>query len=100
MTTYRPTTSVNTPTIASSTTAMAANPQRIAWTIVNCGTSTLYVLMGSGASATVFHVPLKAGTGTDDGTGGSVGQEQGVIYQGIISVSGNSPRYTVTEYGF
>lgn len=96
----QPTTSVNTPSIQSSTTAMSANPQRIAWTIQNCGTNTLYVLMGLGASSTVFHVALKAGTGNDDGTGGSVGQETGVIFQGLISVAGASPRYTVTEYGF
>lgn len=96
----RPTTSINVPTIQSSATALAANPYRIGWSISNCGTNALYVLMGSGASTTVFHVPLKAGTGNDDGSGGSVGQETGVIFTGIITVAGTSPRYTVTEFGF
>lgn len=89
---------VNTPTIQSSATALASNTARVGWTIVNCGTNVLYVLMGSGASTTVFHVPCKAGTGNDDGTGGSVGQETGVIYTGIITIAGTSPRYTVVEF--
>ncbi len=91
------TTDSNTPSIASSTTALAANPKRIAWLIQNLGTNTLFVRLGSGASSTVFHTVLKAGTGNDDGTGGSVGQEVGVIYTGIISIAGTSPRYTVLE---
>lgn len=93
-----PTQNANTPTIQSSATALAANTARIGWTIVNCGTNTLYVLMGSGASTSVFHIPLKAGTGNDDGSGGSCGQETGVIYNGIITIAGSSPRYTVVEF--
>lgn len=89
---------VNTPSIASAATALASNTARTGWTIQNCGTNTLYVLMGSGASSTVFHTALKAGTGNDDGSGGSVGQEQGVVYTGIITVGGSSPRYTVVEF--
>lgn len=92
------TTNVNTPTIQSSATVLASNTARTGWSIVNLGTNALYVLMGSGASTTVFHIPLKAGTINDDGTGGSVGQEQGVVYTGIITVAGTSPRYVVTEF--
>ncbi len=93
-----PTTDINTPAIISSSTALAANSKRIGWTIVNCGTNVLYVRMGTGASTSVFHIPLKAGTGNDDGTGGSCGQEQGVIYTGPITIAGSSPRYVVTEF--
>ena len=93
-----PTTASNTPSIASSTTALSdSNGRRIAWNIQNLGQNVLYVLLGAGASSTVFHVALKAATSNDDGTGGTVGQENGVIYTGIISVSGTSPRYTVLE---
>ena len=87
----------NTPSIASSTTALAFNPARVSWNIQNLGQNVLYVLLGAGASTTVFHVALKGGTSNDDGTGGTVGQETGVIYSGIISVAGTSPRYTVLE---
>jgi hypothetical protein len=82
----------------SASTALAANPARVGWTIVNLGTNPLYVLMGSGASTSVFHIVCKAGTGNDDGTGGSVGQETGVIYTGVITIAGTSPRYTVVEF--
>lgn len=94
------TTSINTPTIASSTTALASNQYRVGWFIQNLGTNPLYVLMGGTASTSVFHIVLKGGTSNDDGTGGSVGQEQGVIYTGLITIAGTSPRYTVTEFGF
>lgn len=94
----RPTQNVNIPTIQSSATALASNTSRIGWSIVNLGTNPLYVLMGSGASTSVFHIPLKASTVQDDGTGGSCGQETGVIYSGIITVAGTSPRYVVVEF--
>jgi len=87
----------NTPSIASAATALAANTARIGWSIQNLGQNVLYVLLGSGASSTVFHVALKAGTANDDGTGGSVSQEVGSVYNGIITVAGTSPRYTVLE---
>lgn len=92
------TTEVNTPSIASSTTALASNTARTGWTIQNLGTNPLFVLMGTGASTTVFHTVLKAATSNDDGTGGSVGQEQGVVYTGIITIAGSSPRYTIVEF--
>ena len=87
----------NTPSIQSSATALAANPARITFSIQNLGQNILYVLLGSGATSSVFHFALKAGTSNDDGTGGSVSMESGVVYDGIITVAGTSPRYTVLE---
>jgi hypothetical protein len=92
------TTNTNTPSIASSTTALASNTARTGWYIQNLGTNALYVLMGSGASTSIFHAVLKAGSGNDDGSGGSIGQETGVVYTGIITIAGTSPRYCVTEF--
>lgn len=65
--------------------------------IQNLGTNPLFVLLGTGASTSVFHVVLKAGTGNDDGTGGSFAMETTVIYTGLVTVAGTSPRYVVTE---
>lgn len=87
----------NTPSIASAATAIAANPNRAGWMIQNLGTNTLFVLLGSGASTTVFHVVLKAGTGNDDGLGGLVSQFNGTVYTGVITIAGTTPRYTATE---
>lgn len=91
------TTASNTPSIASATTALAANTGRLGFSIQNLGTNALFVLLGTGASSTVFHTVLKAGTGTDDGTGGVYSMEAGVVYTGVVTISGSSPRYTVTE---
>ncbi len=87
----------NTPAIIATATALAANPARLAWSIQNLGTNALYVLRGSGASTSVFHTVLKAGTGNDDGSGGVISEEAGTVYTGIITVAGSSPRYVVTE---
>ncbi len=87
----------NTPSIASDTTALAANANRSSWSIQNLGTNTLYVRLGADASTSVFHYALKAGSVNDDGTGGSISPEGSVIYTGIITVAGTSPRYTVVE---
>jgi hypothetical protein len=87
----------NTPSIQTSATALAANPARIAFMIQNLSTNPLFVLMGSGASTSVFHVVLKGSTVANDGTGGSFAMEAGAIYNGIITVAGTSPSYTVTE---
>jgi hypothetical protein len=93
-----PTTASNTPSIASSTTALADSAgRRISWSIQNLGTNALFVLRGAGASTTVFHQVLKGGTGNDDGSGGFMSEEAGVIYTGIITIAGTSPRYTVME---
>lgn len=93
----RQTSKSNTPAIISTATAIAANTARIGWMIQNLGQNVLYVLLGSGASTTVFHVALKAGSANDDGLGGVVEQTEGVVYTGIITVAGTSPRYTTLE---
>jgi hypothetical protein len=87
----------NTPTIASAATALAANTARLGWSIQNSGTNALYVLLGSGATTSVFHYVLKAGAGNDDGSGGSVTQTAGTVYNGIITIAGTSPRYVALE---
>lgn len=87
----------NTPTIASAATALAANANRLGWGIQNLGQNPLFVLLGAGASATVFHKVLKAGSANDDGLGGSWDDAEGVVWRGIVSIAGTSPRYTVFE---
>lgn len=87
----------NTPEILGTATAIAENGSRSAWNIQNLGTNTLYVLLGSGATTSVFHFALKAGSVDDDGTGGSVSQTSGVVFTGIVTVAGTTPRYTVME---
>jgi hypothetical protein len=87
----------NTPSIASSTTAMAANSHRSSFTIQNLGTNTLYVRLADGATTSIFHFALKAGSVNDDGTGGSISQSESVVYTGIVSIAGVSPRYVVLE---
>jgi len=91
---------INTPAILSPTTGdtvIASNPARIMWMIQNLGQNPLFVKLGAGATTSVFHVVLKAGTANDDGTGGSTAMEAGTIYNGAISVAGTSPRCVVTE---
>jgi hypothetical protein len=89
--------SSNTPAISNAATALAANSQRGAFMIQNLGTNPLFVLLGTGATSSVFHVVLKAGTGNDDGSGGSFAMEGVAMYTGIVTVAGTSPRYTVAE---
>ena len=92
-----PTLDSNTPSIASAATALAENTDRIGFSIQNLGTNPLFVLLGSGASTTVFHIILKAGTASDDGLGGILTMTEGIIYTGIITIHGTTPRYTVLE---
>lgn len=91
------TNSTNTPSIASSTTALAANSTRTQWNIQNLGQNPLFVRLGASASTSVFHIVLKGGTANDDGTGGIAFQDTGAVYCGVISIAGTSPRYTVLE---
>lgn len=91
--------SANTPSIQSAATALASNKERIGWSIQNLGTNPLFVLLGSGATTSVFHQVLKGGSGNDDGLGGTLGETAGTIYTGIITIAGSSPRYTVLEHG-
>src|SRR5438093_1306465 len=87
----------NTPSIASAATAIAANAARAAWSIQNLGQNPLFVRFADSASSTVFHIVLKAGSGNDDGSGGFISQAEGVVYTGIITIAGTSPRYTAWE---
>jgi len=87
----------NTPAIISTSTAIPNNKERGYWQIQNLGTNPLFILLGTGASTSVFHAVLKGGTGNDDGLGGSWGQNSGLIFTGPITVAGTSPRYTITE---
>lgn len=93
------TTAVNLPAIIGAGTALAANPKRLGWFIQNTGQTIVYVLLGSGTvSSTVFHYVLKAATANEDGTGGSVGHMEGVVYTGIITIaSSGTARCVVTE---
>lgn len=89
----------STPSILTSAgTALVANTARLGWFIQNLGQNPLFVLHGSGASTSVFTVVLPAGTSNDNGTGGTASQEAGVVYNGIITVAGTSPRFTATEW--
>lgn len=87
----------NTPSILGSATAIAANPNRAGWSIQNLGTNALFVLLGSGATTSVFHYVLKGGTGNDDGLGALIAQTNGTVYTGVITIAGTSPRYTIME---
>lgn len=88
----------NTPSILTSAgIAIASNNARIGWSIQNLGTNPLFVLLGNGASTTVFHYVLKGGTASDDGLGGSITFTNGTVYSGIVSVAGTTPRFTVLE---
>lgn len=87
----------NTPSIASAATALSANSARIGWGIQNLGTNALFVRLGESASVTLFHKVLKGGSGNDDGNGGSLDMEAGVVYTGVVTIAGTSPRYTVWE---
>lgn len=91
------TTKSNTPEIASAAAALAANSGRLGFTIQNLGQNALFVLLGTGASTSVFHVVLKGSSANDDGTGGSLSLMSGVVYTGPVTIAGTSPRYVVTE---
>lgn len=88
---------ISVPTIASAATALAANGARIGWGIQNVGTNPLFVLMGSGATSSVYHKVLKGGTGNSDGLGGSLDYTGPTVYSGIITIAGTAPLYVVYE---
>ena len=88
----------NTPEIVTDAgTVLAANTKRKGFIIQNVSTNALFVRFGGDASTTVFHIVLKGGTGDSDGNGGSFSMIDGLIYQGLISVAGTSPKLVVTE---
>lgn len=91
-------TEANTPEIASAPTALAANPERRGWQIQNVGTNPLFVLLGTGASTSVFHAVLKGGVADSDGLGGSMSQLDTAAYKGVVTIAGTAPKYVVTEF--
>jgi hypothetical protein len=78
-------------------TVLAANVNRTTWGIQNQGTNPLFVLLGAGATTSVFHFVLKGGTALNDGNGGTYLNMDGGIYQGVVSQAGTAPTYTVWE---
>jgi hypothetical protein len=86
----------NTPTVATQPTVLVSNPARLGFTVQNQGTNPLWVLLGTGATPTVFHVALKGGTALNDGNGG-IYTSTSVCYTGIVSATGTTPTYTVLE---
>lgn len=85
----------NTPAIVTSGgDVIASNANRKAWAIQNLGTNPLFVRLATGASSTVFHVVLKGCAVADDGSGGYFSDE---VYTGVVSATGTSPRFAVTE---
>lgn len=86
------------PTVQSGAgTALALNINRAGFMIQNLGTNPLYVCYGATASTSQFHQILKASAVQDDGSGGFVAMMEGVVFTGLISVAGTSPRYCVLE---
>jgi hypothetical protein len=73
---------------------LAANANRKQWAIQNVGRNPLFVLLGTGASDTVFHFILKGGSADSDGLGALLSDD---VWQGIVSVAGTDPKYVVTE---
>lgn len=91
-------TEANTPSISSDATALAENASRRGWQIQNVGTNPLFVLLGTGASSSVFHAVLKGGQADSDGLGGSLAQLDQAAYKGVITIAGTAPKYVVTEF--
>jgi hypothetical protein len=83
--------------VASAATALAANKARIGFILQNLGTNPLFVKYGSGATTSDFSVVLKGSTVQDDGTGGVLSSADTAVYNGIVTIAGTSPRYSVTE---
>lgn len=84
--------------ITSAGTLLAANKARIAWGVQNVGTNPIAVYFGAGAAVgSVETKVIKGGTGNDDGLGGSWDQEGPVVYNGLITIDGTSPRVIVYE---
>lgn len=83
--------------IVSATTAVAANEARVSYEIQNLGTNALFVKEGASGSTSDFTRVLAAGTGNDNGTGGSYETPAGQVYTGVITIAGTSPRYIISE---
>ena len=90
-------TTTNTAILTSAGTALAANPARVSYKIQNLDTDPLFVKEGASCSVTDFTYILAAGTGLDNGTGGSYDSISGQVYTGIITVAGTTPRFVASE---
>ena len=83
--------------IASAAARAVANPARASYKIQNLGTNALFVKEGASASATDFSYILAAGTGNDNGTGGSYESPSGEVWIGALSTAGTLPRYVLVQ---
>ncbi len=83
--------------VQTSTTALVANIARIAFSIQNQSTNILYVKCGASCSSSDYTWTLKACSATADGTGSLVSMEAGVVYNGLITIAGTNPSYSVLE---
>lgn len=77
-------------------TVLAANPRRLWFAVINLDDAALFVKLGASASASDFHVPLKACVAADDGNGGAYFEAS---WKGIVSIkaAAGSPRASVIE---
>lgn len=89
--------SINSAILTSAGTGLAANPARTSYFVQNLGTNPLFVKEGTGASTTDFTFILAAGTGADNGTGGSKESISGQVYTGAVTFAGTTPRCIFTE---
>lgn len=83
--------------ITSAGTLFAANEARVSYKVTNLDTDVLFVKEGPGCSATDFDHILAAGTGADDGKGGTYETPAGQCYTGIITIAGVTPRCVGSE---
>ena len=89
--------STNTGILTAAGTALAAQPARMSYKIQNLGQNPLFVKEGASASTSDFSYVLAAGSGNDDGTGGSYDHGSDQVYTGIITVAGTSPRFVAAQ---
>ena len=88
--------SVNSGIVATAAAAVA-NPARVSYKIQNCGTNALFVKEGASATTSDFTYVLAAGTGNDNGTGGSYESPSGEVWIGALSTAGTLPRYVLVQ---
>lgn len=87
---------VNTPSIQTGATALAANPARLFWQMQNVGQGPIRVCLGGTASATVFHFVLKGGSADNDGLG-AISAIELSSFTGAVTIDGTTPKYVVLE---